>query len=445
MKIALIGAGSRSFGPRTLRDVFLSDAIHKQPVEVALMDIQASALDEVASYARHLNRRLERNARLAATVDLSEALDGADFVVCAIEVKRFHYWRQDFHVPRLYGFRQPFGENGGVGGIFHALRNIPPMVQIARRMERLCPRALFLNFSNPEHKTCQAVTQLTSVPAVGLCHGVFMGRQQLSWILDVPLEHLQTQACGINHFTWFQDIRDGRTGEDLYPALRRADREGNWLSKWHELGMSRILLRRFGLWPCPAANHFGEYIRWGDEFVASELQFFYDPADGHPWQTGDEPDFIYELTGRETAQPWRRPSPAPVPLEDHELKPSAELAVPIIEALACGQRRDLPAVNVPNRGAIPNLPEELVVEVPAIADAAGLRPCPMAPLPEAVAAMIRTQASIHKLIVEAYAEQSKDKLLQAVLLEPTVDSYRRAVAMVEHMLELQKDVLPPLR
>ncbi|MGC8785321.1 MAG: hypothetical protein ACP5RN_13165 [Armatimonadota bacterium] len=90
------------------------------------------------------------------------------------------------------------------------------------------------------------------------------------------------------------------------------------------------------------------------------------------------------------------------------------------------------------------MPDQTVVEVPAIGDAEGIHPLQMEPLPEAIAAMLRLQASIHQLLVEAFAEQSKDKLLQAVLLDPTVDSYRNAVQMVEEMLELQRDILPPL-
>jgi alpha-galactosidase len=121
------------------------------------------------------------------------------------------------------------------------------------------------------------------------------------------------------------------------------------------------------------------------------------------------------------------------------------LAAPLMEGVAGGDSRLLDAVNVPNRGAIPNLPDDLVVEAPARADGSGLHPLRMAPLPEAIAALIRTQASIHQLTVEAYAEGSKDKLMQAVLLEPTVDSYRRAVDMVDEFLTLQRDLLPEFR
>ena len=116
-----------------------------------------------------------------------------------------------------------------------------------------------------------------------------------------------------------------------------------------------------------------------------------------------------------------------------------------MEAVGCGMRRHLAAVNVPNRGAIPNLPDDMVVEVPAPGDADGVHPCAMEPLPEPIAAMMRLQGSIHKLLVEAFAERSRAKLLQAILLEPTVNSYRRAVVMMDELLRLQRDILPELR
>ncbi len=445
MKIAIVGAGSRSFGPSSIRDVLLSDALCETGLTVALMDRLEEPVDRAEQYARYVADRLGRAVRIEATTNLEAALDGASFVVKAIEVDRFLYWSQDFHVPRHYGFRQVFGENGGPGSLFHALRNMGPTVEIARTMERLCPDALLLSFTNPEHKLCEAVSRLTSIRVYGLCHGVFGGLAQVAHILGMAPTDLDAAACGINHFTFFQYIRDRRTGEDLYPKLRQAEAEGDWLADWHEIGLARILFRRYGLWPSPGANHYGEYIGWADEFVASELQYFYDPADGHPWETGHVPEFVYSLSGDKTTRPWRKPSDEPTRLEDAPLKPSGELAVPIMEAVGCGIRHDLAAVNVPNRGAIPNLPDDMVVEVPALGDADGVHPCRMEPLPEGIAAMLRLQGSIHKLLVEAFAERSKAKLLQALLLEPTVNSYRNAVVMLEEMLRLQQGILPELQ
>ena len=444
LRIALIGAGSRSFGPGTVRDVLLSDLLADRGVELVLMDIDEKNLRDGELLARQAAQALGRRSHVRATTDLASALDGADYVVVAVEVDRYLYWTQDFHIPRRYGFQQVYGENGGPGGLFHALRNMTPTVEIARTMERVCPDALLLNYTNPEHKLCEAVSRLTGVQAVGLCHGAGQGQAQVGRILNRDPESLEMAACGINHCTWFQTVRDRETGEDLYPLLRRLEKEGDELADWHEIGLSRVLLRRFGLWPAPATNHHGEYIRWAHEFMAGDLHFYYDPAEGEPWDTGRTPEFVYTIDHVDTQRPW--PSEPEEPREQGEepIRPSGELAVPIMEGLSCGVRRELAAMNVPNRGAIPDLPADMVVEIPGIADAEGLHRVQMEALPEGISAMLRLQGSIHQLLVEAFAESSKGKLLQAILLEPTVDSYRRASAFMEEMLRLQGDILPGL-
>ncbi|MCD6416459.1 MAG: alpha-galactosidase [Planctomycetes bacterium] len=444
VKIAIVGAGSASFGPGTVRDVLLSEPLKERSVELALMDIADESLERAVEFARWLKEKLGHDAQISATTDLRTALDGADYVVAAIEVKRALYWSMDFHVPRWYGSSQVYGENGGPGGIFHALRNMGPMVRIAKTMEDVCPQGVLLNYTNPESKLCEAITRLSGIKAVGLCHGIHEGISHAARVLGMESEELEVKACGINHFTWFQEIKDKRTGEDLYPRLRQRDREGDLLSDWHNIGMDRILLRRFGLWPSPAPNHYGEYVRWASEFVCAEVQYFYDPADGHPWETGNIPHFIYSLGGEPTNCPLEGPTQKPSSPKEAPMKPTGELGVPIMEALTCGEKRRLPAINVPNQGTIPNLPEDMVVEAPAEADADGLRTVPCEPLPEGIAALLRVQGSIHKLLVEAFAEKSRDKLIQAVLLDPTIDSYRNAIAMVDEMLRLQADILPEL-
>ena len=208
---------------------------------------------------------------------------------------------------------------------------------------------------------------LSKTRCFGLCHGVWMGMEQVAYILDKPVHEMEMEACGINHFSWFQTIRDRRTGDDLYPRLRAAEREGSWLADWHEIGLGRILLRRFGLYPSPASNHVGEYIGWAHEFCANELDWFYDPADGVPWETGKVPDYMSMQDAFGTDRPFKKQQHKPQRLEEQPLEPSGELAIPIIESLACGEHRRLDAINVPNRGFIPNLPDEMVVELPATA------------------------------------------------------------------------------
>ncbi|MFS4447378.1 hypothetical protein [Maribacter sp. 2307UL18-2] len=455
VKIAYIGAGSLQFGPIIVQDILMSTTLCKNGLEIHLMDIEKNHLDHVVKHGEYVNEKLKRQAHIIATTDRDEAIKGADFVICALEKDRNVYWAQDFHIPRKYGFKQVYGENGGVGSLFHALRNIKVIMDLARSMERLCPNAMLLNFSNPEHKICEAVTRLTTIQTVGLCHGVFMGREQLSELLQVPLDELQTKACGMNHFTWFQEIKHKSTGEDLYPKLRAVEQEGDWLAKWHELALGRILFRRFGQWPSPASNHYGEYIRWAEEFVIPQLQFFYDPSDGHPWENNQIPEGVYTVDRVDYERKWTKDwtkkllpvgSTEELQLqnEDGSFKSSGEIATQIMESVISNERQWLEAVNVPNKGAIPNLPDNLVVELPAYCDTDGIQPVAMQPIPEGIAATIRLHASIHQLLVEAYDEQSKDKLLQAILIEPTVDSYRNAIDMCNEMLTLQKEVLPPL-
>jgi alpha-galactosidase len=446
-KIAVVGAGSGAFGRSIVKHVAGSEALRDDGLDLVLMDIEASHLDQIHAYARELYAAENIRGQLTTTTDLEEALTGAHAVITAIEVDRLFYWSQDFHIPRKYGFRQVFAENGEIGGIFHALRNIPPMIAIARAMERLCPEALLLNFSNPEHKLCQAIARLTTIKAFGFCPGVVMGRLQLAHLLEMDISDLDTQACGMNHFTWFTKVRDRRTGEDLYPRLREAEREASPLFLWNEVGLGRILLRRFGLWPSPGSNHYAEYLGWAKEFVAENLQYFYDPAEEDPWASGRIPAVIYSINWADTSQ---RDRAAPPVTLDNELVQQIEgaavgLAVSVLEGYRLGIEREVAAVNVPNLGAVTNLPDDMVVEIPVTATKGHIARHDCGALPEGVAGVIRNHGTIHKLIVEAYVERSKEKLLHAILLEPSVDSYSRAVQMMDEMLERQKGILPELR
>ena len=130
-KIAYIGAGSLQFGPIIVQDILLSDVLHRDGLEIHLMDIEAKHLEVVAKHGAWVNQKLNRNATIITTTDRDAAIDNADFVICALEKDRNIYWAQDFHIPRKYGFNQVYGENGGVGSIFHALRNIKPILELS--------------------------------------------------------------------------------------------------------------------------------------------------------------------------------------------------------------------------------------------------------------------------------------------------------------------------
>ena len=487
MKVVLVGAGSREFGPASIRDLLLSDPLCENGLDIVLMDLDASELPRMQRYAEAVAGRLGRSPRLSVTTRLADALPGADAVVMAIELDRYFYWAQDFHIPRTFGFPQIYGENGGPGGLFHALRNMGPCVDVARAMEEHCPDAWLLNYTNPLTKLCEAQSRLTGVRVVGLCHGVFHGIEQMARILGVPTGQLDARASGINHFTWFESVHDRETGEDLYPRLKEREREAHLLHDWDEIALSRILFRVFGRFPSPGANHIGEYLGWAQEFLGSSVvQFFYDPVEGAPWETGEVPTWIYNLADHPTDMPAFPGGPVPRMKPTREqraaaaearaarteggsgnadgtsgraegefgndgglefpgpLTPSGELAVPLLEGILCGVETYLDAVNIPNRGHVPGLPDGSVVEVPASVDASGLHPREMQRLPEGILSLLRTQTSIHQLLVDAFARGSRQTLLQALMLDPTTHSYRAAVNLINEMFRVQGDVLPEM-
>lgn len=453
LKIAIVGAGSISFCPATVSDIMLSESLNTLKLEICLMDIDQRALEVSQAFAIKANEISGRNIKIWSTTELRLALDGADFVITAIEKERNHYWSQDFHIPRRYGFRQVYGENGGPGGMFHTLRNLGPMLEIARTMEELCPEAYLINYTNPEAKLVEAISKLTKIKAVGVCHGFAMGVDQIAKILEKPESELEITGHGLNHFGWITSIKDKQTKQDLYPLFREKEAQGHWLSEWDELGLSRIMFRTYGLWPYPGTNHIGEYIAWSDDFLASsKIQFFFDPVRDKPWTTRIPPKFVYSFSSNPTGIGFHDRNKdreenyeERFSFKDGKITGSHEYGIPIIEAIVFDLKREIPSLNMPNGGTMPSIMEGMCVEGPCMIDAQGIHPVEVQPLPAAITAMINHQGAIHQLVIEAFNENSRNKLLQAILLDPTVSSYNNAVALIDEMFERQKEILPPLK
>jgi Alpha-galactosidases/6-phospho-beta-glucosidases, family 4 of glycosyl hydrolases len=451
LKIAIIGAGSVSFCPVTVADILRNESIHETDLEIALMDIDEKALEVSSEFCLRLKERYMPSAKILATLNLREAVTDADFVVTAIEKERYFYWSQDFHLPRKYGFRQIYGENGGPGGMFHTLRNLAPMLEIAHTMEEVCPNAWLLNYTNPEAKLVGMITQATKIKAVGLCHGEGLGVDQAAEILEMDKEDLETEVAGLNHFGVLTKIKNKHTGEDLYPLLKEKELQMEKLAHWDERMLSRIMLRLYGVWIYPGTNHIGEYIAWGDEYLASaKMQYFYDPMTENPWSDiKNKPlEFMYSIDGHNWETDMFKSEKKDVFEEafslENELPLNHEYGVPIIEAIHFNKPLRVGAVNMMNDRYVPNLPNTMVVEVPAIVDGNGIHPQKTEKIPTAVAAMIATQGTIAELIYEAYTEKSRNKLLQAIMLDPTVSTYNNAVNLINEICELQKDILPEL-
>ena len=428
VKIVAIGAAS-IFGRGILADVFGSPEFNELDATLVLVDINPEALDRIHKLGVLIKEHFGSKVKLETTTDRLAVLPGADYVITSVAILRYELWEQDFRVPLAFGFKHVLGENGGPGAIFHSLRNYELVIPIARDMERLCPDALLLNFTNPEPKIVKAVCDMTSIKCIGLCHGVLSSREGVSEILGRPMDELEIIAGGLNHFFWVTRIADRKTGKDLYPALRKRILEDPKCPQAPPLVKKMVEI--FGLYTYPSDDHIGEYLQFATE------------STGVLWEYGVETKHVPRGGLAPEVWPYEDYISGKKPIDSRMAKKTGEIAIPIILDIELDRKRWECAVNVPNDGLfIENVPDYMVVEVPAIVDRNGVHPEKIGPLPDALAAFCSRQATIQKLLSEAYAKRSKNLLLQCLLLDPVVDSIPRAEQMLDYMLDLQKEFLP---
>jgi alpha-galactosidase len=427
MKIVVIGAGSQSFGARQIADIMLASELRGRSVTLSLVDTDGRALNVMLQLAQRIKAHTRSNVSIEAVTDRREGLGGADYVITSVARKRYQLWEQDFRVPLAYGFRHCEGENGGPGAVFHALRSFELIMPICRDIEELCPDALVLNFTNPEARVLHAICHLTRVKAIGLCHGVFGAFGAVSRYLGRPAEHFEIISAGMNHFYCVLKVRDRVTGKDYLPELLQKVAADD---SPETPPLFKKIAEVFGIFTFPSDGHIGEYLSYGTEFW------------GIKWIHGQEMRRV-PLQEEPQPSPIEEYATGKQPLDNQILGSSGELAVPIICDIELDRGAFRPAVNVLNsEGYIENLPRDGVIEVPARADAKGVHPLHVGPLPEPWAAYIRTQFSIISLVTEAYRTRSKKLLLQALLLDPNVNSITAASKMLDEMLDLQRDYLP---
>ncbi len=332
-------------------------------------------------------------------------------------------WEQDYRVPLAYGFKHVLGENGGPGAVLHTMRSLELIIPICRDIERLCPDALLLNFTNPEARVLHAINHLTQVKAAGICHGVFGALEQIARYLGRPIEEFDVVSAGMNHFYCIQKVKEKATGKEWLPAL-----VAQAAADVAAPPLFRQLAQVFGVFTFPSDDHIGEYLAYGAEFH------------GYRWPYGIESRAVDAVI---PPFPLADYASGQRPLDAHVLHRSGEITVPIIADIVLNRGSYRHAVNVLNReGYIENLPRDAAIEVPAMVDGAGIHPLHVGAIPETFAAMMRTQFTIHTLLTEAYRTRAKALLLQALLLDPNVNSITAAREILEVMLELQRDYLP---
>ena len=445
-KITLVGAGGLSFGPTMVNDVIHTPELAGS--RLMLHDISAPRLLRAFRFAARLNAANGNPVVLEQSTDPAEALAGADFVIASAEHGRFPYWRQDYAIPLRHGATQVNGENGGPGAVFHSLRSIKNTLGICASIEKHCPDAFLVNLSNPMSRVTLAINRGTRVRNVGMCHEMPIGIVRIGRMLRIPPARIAAKASGINHFTFFTEMVDKRTGEDLLPRVKALFHKkifdfGPFLTRLAKASERRPVLamladqlyvplvahmvREHDVVPCSVDSHIGEYLPFAHE------------VGGHHPAHVDQFARIDGVIERLTA--WVAGTKLPLPLR--RMGHSLEEVVPILASLWTGERRRILAVNVPNRGYLPNVADGAIVEVGAEVDGDGIHPDTMPPIAEPIAGHIAAQVPLQEKIVQSALTGDADLALQALIEDPASPRDESACrAMFQELRELQAEQLP---
>ncbi|MBM4048835.1 MAG: alpha-galactosidase [Planctomycetes bacterium] len=431
MKIAFLGAGSLGFGRRLVSDILSFPELTDSTIH--LMDPNTQRLDFTHQVVRRMVSGAGLPTRVEASAERGPALDGADYVIVSIRTgTSMQPEALDVQVPLdVAGLRQTVADTVGVGGIMKGLRTIPAMLDIARDMERRCPRALMLNYTNPMAMIMWAITAATRIRAVGLCHSVQGTSQQLAGYLGVDYAKLRYRVAGINHLAWFLDL--SLAGEDLYPKLRAC------LDKPDIVAKDPVrfeIFRHFGYFVTESSTHMAEYVpyflRHPEEIARLKIQ------------TRSAENFAKQDANRQKMMEKA--------LQDVEKQPpkitrSHEYGAQIIHAIETDRPCSING-SVRNDGLITNLWNGCAVEVPCLINRAGVQPCHVGDLPPQCAALCQMNAHIQGLTVRGILEGKREPLYHAAMLDPgtmaqlTLPKIRETI---DRLLDAQRDLMPPLR
>jgi len=428
-RIAMIGAGSLVFCKTLMSDFLATPALRGS--EYRLMALTHTRLDKMHDFVRRMIRDNGIDATVTATTDRREALKDADFVVVMLQAGGVEEFRQDYEIPLKYGVDQCIADTMGPGGVFRALRHIPALMEVARDMQELCPKAILFNYANPMAMCCWALGRVPGLQFVGLCHGVQTTMDLIASYTDVPKEEIDFLAAGINHMAWFLKLE--HNGRDLYPRLKENfEKPGYYVNE----KVRGEVLRHFGYFMTESTGHLSEYLPYFRKNKKALDRYCDEPSFGG--ETGAYYKYCAML-----AEKFAQTDP--LAIESTKLGPrSAEYASHIMEAKETGRVFRLNG-NVRNDGYITNLPQGCCVEVPIYVDRLGLHPTVVGNLPPQCAALNMTNVLVQGLTVEASFTGDPDLVMQAVALDPltaAVLTLSEIRDMTAEMLEAERKYLP---
>jgi len=436
-KIAFIGAGSFGFTRTLVKDILTFQAL--RDCTIALMDID----DERLAFSKKaVDRIVEAGkypAKVIATKDRAEALKDADGVVCTILAGGVNIWRYDIEIPKKYGVDINVGDTRGPSGIFRALRTIPVMLDICSDINKYCPNAVFLNYTNPMAMLCRAMQEkYKNLMISGLCHSVQGTAAMLAEWIGAPMDEVTYLCAGINHQAFYLEYK--WNGKDAYPLIREAIKKPEIYN--HEIVRNEMFIH-LDYYVTESSGHNSEYNAWFRKRPDLIEKYC---IHGTGWNPGEYAFILNEYLERENT--WKKEITDWFEQKEIDLKRGQEYAAYIFNAVFGDNTMFEFNGNVRNFGLIDNLPEGCCVEVPVLASKNSIRPLRVGPLPSHLAVLVNTSARCEELAVEAALEGDPRKVFHAICFDPltsAVLSLAEIKSMVDEMFNVNRDYLPQFK
>jgi 6-phospho-beta-glucosidase len=425
IKIAYVGGGSTR-GAGTMAS-FIAQAENFAGSEIVLVDLDAERLEIVRKLAERLARSSGADLTISATTDRRAGLTDADAILSSYRPGGFEARVKDERIPLRYDMIGQ--ETQGPGGFFMALRAIHVLKGILADVEEVAPKARIFNYTNPVNILAQAVTMHSDIPFASFCEGPIYFADEMARTAGLDPERLETVFVGVNHNSW--SVRQDYDGEDVRPLLEdawRRRRDDPTLEPRH-----RRQLHLAALMGTIPAEYF-MYYYFSDE-ILGELK-------AKPTTRAE--DILAEVPGywEHYQEQVERERPELDPGRSrggiHEL----ELAIDAMDAVFNDRGEVLP-VNVPNVGrAVPDLPEEVVVEVPGRCGADWITPIPQAGLPRQVRGLVEMLAEYQVLAAEAAWSGTRRDAIHALAANPLVHSVEKAERLYDELAAAHRRLLP---
>ena len=421
MKICVIGAGS-SYTPELVEG--LIETWEELPVQqLFLMDIDQRKLGIVGGLAKRMVAASGLPIDVTTTMDRKEAIEGSQFVVSQIRVGGMDARIKDEKIPPAYGVIGQ--ETTGPGGFAKALRTIPVAITIANDIEAHAPGAILLNFTNPAGLITEALLRYANVPTIGLCNIPIGAEMRIAKEFGVERKQVRLEWVGLNHLNWMRGA--SIDGEDVWAQVFEREVESARQEGADGWNFSPDILETLEMIPCGYLNYYYHH----SQVLAKQLKA--------ERTRGEE---VKEVEAQ-LMELYQDPNLKEKPklLEKRGGAYYSKAAISLIFAIA-NNKQEIHIVNTLNRGAIPDLPEDVVVEVAAVIGANGAEPLPVAPMPPEIRGLVQAVKAYEVLAAAAGAEGDRRKALQALLAHPLTPSFEAAQGLLDALFTAHKEYLP---